>query len=100
MSRVDGLDFLEGGEWRLAARCTEYFFFEVAESGFVAAVFQFRFDGAHLRMERGQLLFGRHLFAKRGEIILGSHVLHDMREHVAEFIESDFLGHAGIVRAV
>ena len=44
----------------LAAWRAEDFVFEIAEAGFVAAVFELRFDGVHLRVKRDHLLLGRH----------------------------------------
>jgi hypothetical protein len=34
------------------------------------------------------------------DVVFGRHVFDDMREHVAEFVEGDFIGHGGIVCGV
>ena len=80
----------------LAAGGAEDFVLKLAEAALVASVFQFRFDRVHLLLHAGDVAFEVDL--EVGDVILCRHVLHDVREHVADLFERDFLGNAGIVR--
>jgi hypothetical protein len=76
----------------LATRFAEDFVPEFSEALLVAAVAQLGLDRSHLLLHAGDV--GLDL----RNVIFRRHVLHDVREHGAQFVERDFLGHAGIVR--
>ena len=57
---------------------------------------ELRFDRVDLFLHAADVAFEYGL--QVGDVFFRRHVLHDVREHVAEFVESDLLGHAGIVR--
>ena len=98
-----GCDLLVGAEVLFDRRDTDFKLEALVEIG--REVFLDDSEIAHVVIENlrvigesgfhvGDVVFRCHLLAKIREIVLGSHVLDDMGEHVAEFFERRFLGHA------